>query len=94
MIIDDKSPLLFAAVRLWDNHDTPITEFVWFNPSTKVASVSAGNQPHYTYAGGNAMVCCNRVEIGRFGFVAASGLELEALRNELPEKLHEMIILS
>jgi hypothetical protein len=75
---DDSGLLAYHCLRCWDTHDVPVKDIVWFNPDSMIASARVSG-------------LVQRVEIGRFIFLAVLKTTAERLRRLLPEHLHAKI---
>ena len=78
IISPDTSQLAHSCLRCWDQHDTAVTDIVWFNPDAMVCSARV--------RGGE-----RRAVVGRFVFLAVLKTTAERLRGFLPEHLHQYI---
>lgn len=79
MIISlEDGPLVYHCLRCWDAHDVPVENITWFNSDTLVASARINRVEQ-------------RVEIGRFIFLAVLETTAERLQRTLPESLHQYI---
>lgn len=80
MLISVKTPIPYIALRLFDIHDQPIRRYAWFNTETMFASIVIDEMEQ-------------RAKISRFAFHVRDELGYKELCEQLPEDLHDKIVL-